>query len=215
MYDFVFFVCLFFFLKRRSPRPIICNHCPANISDCPWNDFRLNSEWVRRTFRAVGPPLLCGLGKIEGVSRKSVYSDWMHDKPLGSDKVDMGFAPSRVLEVASKCAWATLYHIFRERDCTLVLFGSTEHLLVHYVMPSESAEVNAKDLWREAKEIYGELGIDRTLRFTNMHLSMFKVIGWVLQLPSKKLLTVFLIFYSFCFTVGPGCLKPGDPPTPL
>ena len=51
----------------------------------------MTSEWVKKTWTKlengqVGPALRCNLMNIIGVSRLSVYPDWMHDKNLGTDK---------------------------------------------------------------------------------------------------------------------------------
>ena len=68
---------------------ILGNHCPADVKLCPWFDFRISSEFVKRTFKngQIGPPLMCKLFGIIGVTRLSIHPDWMHDKNLGTDKV--------------------------------------------------------------------------------------------------------------------------------
>ena len=57
----------------------------------PWFDFRPNARWVARTWKteaecpAIESPLFMG----SDFGRLAVYSDYMHDKYLGSDKVAM------------------------------------------------------------------------------------------------------------------------------
>ncbi len=66
------------------------NHCPARKRTCPWYDFRPTAEWVMRTYKTAiaHPDVDCPLIDDEiGITRQSVYSDWMHDKYLGTDKV--------------------------------------------------------------------------------------------------------------------------------
>ena len=80
------------FNGRNHSDLILGNHCPADIEQCPWFDFRISSEFVKRTFKKlvngqIGPPLMCKLFGIIGVTRLSIYPDWMHDKNLGTDKV--------------------------------------------------------------------------------------------------------------------------------
>ena len=66
------------------------NHCPANVTDVPWFDFRLVSEFVKQTYTKHGPMINCLLRLIIGVTHRTIYPDWMHDKNLGSDKVSRG-----------------------------------------------------------------------------------------------------------------------------
>jgi hypothetical protein len=69
------------------------NHCPATgKGDTPWWDFRPSAAWVAKTYRSKRecPPVPCKLFDDESPwSRMAVYSDWMHDKHLGTDKVSI------------------------------------------------------------------------------------------------------------------------------
>ena len=70
-------------------QPPYGNHCPANAGECAWWDFRPNSRWVQRTWKksADCPAINCTLFDEADFDRMSVYSDVMHDKHLGTDKV--------------------------------------------------------------------------------------------------------------------------------
>ena len=79
-----------------------CDHCPANVSDVPWFDFRDGAAWVSRIYtqlqwKAAGLDKKCFLFGIVGVTNLSIYPDWMHDKNLGSDKVTYAIASYVVL----------------------------------------------------------------------------------------------------------------------
>ena len=64
-----------------------CNYCPGNKSTaCPWFDFRLCAKWAQRMYKPY--ELACKLIRQEiGLSSANVFPDWMHDKYLGTDKV--------------------------------------------------------------------------------------------------------------------------------
>ena len=65
-----------------------CGACPANTTDCPWFDFRKTARCFSRVFGHGGFDVSkCLLFGIIGLTHLSVYPDWMHDKPLGTDKV--------------------------------------------------------------------------------------------------------------------------------
>ena len=67
-----------------------CGLCPADSSSSgvPWFDFRPNAQWVRQTYKRGGFDVSkCILFLIAGVSNLTNCPDWMHDKPLGTDKV--------------------------------------------------------------------------------------------------------------------------------
>ncbi len=68
-----------------------CSLCPANVTSCPWFDFRHGSEWVRRAY-AVGDvdQPECVLYDTYGCDVDTNKPDWMHDKSLGTDKVLQG-----------------------------------------------------------------------------------------------------------------------------
>ena len=62
-----------------------CTHCKCNKTDTPWFDFSLVAKWIFSPWNTI---LRCSLfGQEVGLSRKSVWPDWMHDKYLGTDKV--------------------------------------------------------------------------------------------------------------------------------
>ena len=62
-----------------------CSHCKANRTTIPWFDFSLVAKWITSPRSSE---LRCSLfGSEVGISRKSVWPDWMHDKYLGTDKV--------------------------------------------------------------------------------------------------------------------------------
>jgi len=62
-----------------------CSHCPANNKSVPWFHFKPSATWAQRIFEAR--TLACALFQMLGLGILSVYPDWMHDKPLGTDKV--------------------------------------------------------------------------------------------------------------------------------
>jgi hypothetical protein len=64
-----------------------CNFCPCNRGAAiPWFDFSLFSEWAKKLYKPY--ELSCNLiRKRIGLSSASVFPDWMHDKYLGTDKV--------------------------------------------------------------------------------------------------------------------------------
>ncbi len=64
-----------------------CAHCPANNSSSPWFDFRKSAKWVKECYEAGAVAMTCKLFTIVGVTRLSIYGDWMHDRPLGTCKV--------------------------------------------------------------------------------------------------------------------------------
>lgn len=64
----------------------LCNYCPGNKSTCPWFDFDLDAKWAKRIYKPY--ELACKLIRQEiGLSSANVFPDWMHDKYLGTDKV--------------------------------------------------------------------------------------------------------------------------------
>ena len=65
------------------------NHCPANSTECAWYDIRPNARWVGRTYKCSAdcPAIESTLYQGADYDRMSVYSDIMHDKYLGTDKV--------------------------------------------------------------------------------------------------------------------------------
>ena len=64
-----------------------CNYCPCNRGAAiPWFDFSLFSEWAKKLYKPY--EFSCNLiRKRIGLSSASVFPDWMHDKYLGTDKV--------------------------------------------------------------------------------------------------------------------------------
>jgi len=76
--------------QKRWTRTIPGNHCPAKtVGDTPWWDFRASAEWVVKTYRRRRdcPPINNTLFTDDSLwSRMSVFSDYMHDKHLGTDK---------------------------------------------------------------------------------------------------------------------------------
>ena len=51
-----------------------CNYCPCDRKKVPWFDFSLWAKWDL-------------IRKQIGLSSANVFPDWMHDKYLGTDKV--------------------------------------------------------------------------------------------------------------------------------
>ena len=64
-----------------------CPSCPADTSKQPWFDFRLSAKWISMIYKACDKSYPCKLLTIQGVSVLTIWGDWMHDKPLGTDKV--------------------------------------------------------------------------------------------------------------------------------
>ena len=70
----------------NAARP--CSHCPCDRQDTPWFDFSLTAKWISKTYQD-GLDLKCMLLRMScGLSILAVYPDWMHDKYLGTDKVN-------------------------------------------------------------------------------------------------------------------------------
>ena len=70
-----------------------CNYCPGNKSTCPWFDFQLCAKWAQRMYKPY--ELACKLiRKGIGLSSANVFPDWMHDKYLGTDKVQKNWSCS-------------------------------------------------------------------------------------------------------------------------
>ena len=66
-----------------------CSLCPAGNKDVLWYDFRAkHAKWLAATYVHGGfDHRGCRLFLIDGCSTQSNCDDWMHDKPLGTDKV--------------------------------------------------------------------------------------------------------------------------------
>ena len=65
-----------------------CGLCPADTVEAPWFDCRQGAAWVSRVYKQGQFDVSrCVLFGIMGVSNLTNYPDWMHDKPLGTDKV--------------------------------------------------------------------------------------------------------------------------------
>ena len=63
-----------------------CNYCSCNKEDTPWFDFTLDAKWIKNCYKPY--ELTCKLVRQEiGLSSANVFPDWMHDKYLGTDKV--------------------------------------------------------------------------------------------------------------------------------
>ncbi len=62
-----------------------CSHCPADNTHCPWFHFVPGARWAKGIYATRA--LRCALFQMVGVGIWSVYPDWMHDKHLGTDKV--------------------------------------------------------------------------------------------------------------------------------
>ena len=74
-------------------RAHVCgNHCMCNgeNGDVPWSDFRPSADWVHTTFtrECDAPPIDSALVQPDSMyGRMAIYSDWMHDRYLGTCKV--------------------------------------------------------------------------------------------------------------------------------
>jgi len=63
-----------------------CTYCPCNRGTTPWFDFSLLAKWAKNLYKPY--ELACRLVRQEiGLSSANVFPDWMHDKYLGTDKV--------------------------------------------------------------------------------------------------------------------------------
>jgi hypothetical protein len=64
-----------------------CSHCPASRRAFPWMDFSLTANWIDAIYKGLNDLKCVLLRKSAGLGIHSVYPDWMHDKYLGTDKV--------------------------------------------------------------------------------------------------------------------------------
>ena len=63
-----------------------CNYCPCDKGKVPWFDFTLWAKWAQSLYKPY--ELECNLIRKQiGLSSANVFPDWMHDKYLGTDKV--------------------------------------------------------------------------------------------------------------------------------
>ena len=68
-----------------------CNYCPCNKGNTPWFDFSLSAKWAKNLYQPY--ELACRLVRQDiGLSSANVFPDWMHDKYLGTDKVQKKFS---------------------------------------------------------------------------------------------------------------------------
>ena len=164
-----------------------CSHCNANKTNLRWFDFSLGAKWI--TSPRSGDFKCSLFGTDVGISRKSVWPDWMHDKYLGTDKVpgerNLRFCMLlRCVLMFPRFMFSDLlrapicfYITFPMNALLKVLYGSVMQLLVNESMPS-SPEENLKVVWKEIKDQYKAQKI--TSRFGNMKMTMFNPKGGTL-----------------------------------
>lgn len=151
------------FIWRNQHDPTLGNHCPADTKLCPWYDFRIESAWVNQTWTKlqngqVGPALRCNLMNIIGVSRLSIYPDWMHDKNLGTDKATWAHTFLQIV----------LYTLIYSRDgeaCLTVVWmrggarvGACPSTALGLLWQHDAFTCSCHDGWRCSCEHQGSMG---------------------------------------------------------
>ena len=146
---------------RRYSQTMPCNWCDANLSLCPWSDFRPHAaNWINTIYSSadfltkVLP--IHPLFTLPGVTVHALWPDLMHCKYMGTD----GYFLGSVLVIS----------VF---------------MIPH--MHAGSYQERLNTIWGYCLEYYRDNPIDASTRFRNMRVGMFtKPSRWRNTMPKLK-----------------------------